>query len=364
MKTMKKWKFFASLLKERDWLEDMARQGWILKDMTFGMLYHFEEIEPAEMVYEIDRFSIQGKPTKEKLLGRKTALDIAEQAGWKVITHDESMNYYFVKEKAGDESDEFYDDEELRKLRAEKFGKQYGQDMIFTQLKSSLIFTICFIFYFLVMTVLGKSFTGLAWIYILYMLMEIGYSVWMLNVSRMWFDELCLSREEWENRKCFGEKKKFKKTADLLSYLHKKADEGLMLTQYDRGTYLFAKTEGAYQYEIDTVQALKKRMKAQGEAFKNEEKDWIDRKLKWYEMSVAQAQKKGFELVTVIEGDTIVYRRALKEGEEGVYLNPGHNEAMGWTQRLLQVSGVLLVLIIIAFAVGFGFGSFMARIGL
>lgn len=357
---MKKWKFFVSLLKERDWLEEMARQGWLLKDITLGMHYEFEQIEPAEMVYEIERFSLQGKPTKEKIFARKTALDIAEQAGWKVITHDESMNYYFVKEKAGDESDEFYDDEELRRARAEKFGKQYGQDLMGVQLKSMLAFTICFLLYFAIMSILGQSFAGLAWLYIVYMVIDIAYSLWVIKVSNLWRDELCLSREEWEHRKRFGEQKKFKKTGELLSYLQEKAGNGLVLTQYDKGIYLFEETDKTYQYEIDTMKALKSRCKAQGEAFKNEEKDWTDRRLKWYEQSMAEAQRNGFELVTIVEGDTIVYRRALEEGEEPVYMNPGHNEAMGWTQRLLLISGTFLVLMIVAFGVGFVVGTVFA----
>ncbi len=361
---MKKWKFFSSILKERDWLEEMARQGWLLKDMTLGIRYEFEEIQPAEKVYEIEKFSVQGKPTKEKIFARKNALDIAKQAGWQVITHDEAMNYYFVKDKAGDESDEFYDDEEMRRARAEKFRDELGQNMIFSKLKSMLAFTICFLFYFAIISILGKSFTGLARVYIVFMLIETAYCVYALKLSKGWYDELCLSREEWEYRKRFGEQKKFKKTAELLSYLQDKADKGLMLTQYDKETYLFEETAQKYQYEIDTLKALKSRMKSQGEKFKNEEKDWSDRRLKWYEQSMAEAQSKGFELVTIVEGDTIVYKRLLKAGEEPVYLNPGHNESMGWTQRLLLISGAFLVLMIVAFLVGFIAGSFVVGIGL
>lgn len=361
---MKKWKYFSSILKERDWLEEMARQGFLLKDMILGMRYEFEEIEPAEKVYEIEKFSVQGKPTKEKIFARKTALDIAKQAGWKVITHDEAMNYYFVKDRAGDESDEFYDDEELRRARAEKFRDEFGQNMMLSELKSMLVFTICFLIYFAIISMLGKNFTGLAWLYIGFMLINIAYCVYALKLSKSWYDELCLSREEWEYRKRFGEKKKFKKTAELLSYLQKKAEEGLILTQYDKETYLFEETAQTYQYEIDTLKALKNRMKSQGEAFKNEEKDWSDRRLKWYEQSMAEAQKEGFELVTIVEGDTIVYRRMLQEGEEPVYLNPGHNEPMGWSQRVLLYSGGFLAVMVVVFVISFLAGLYFARIGL
>ena len=50
---MKKFKLFLSLFKERDWLEEMATKGWLLKDMTLGMIYHFEKIEPSAPTWYI-----------------------------------------------------------------------------------------------------------------------------------------------------------------------------------------------------------------------------------------------------------------------------------------------------------------------
>ena len=118
---MKKIKFFASLLKERDWLEEMATQGWLLTDMTLGIIYNFKEIPPCEKVYEIERFAVSPHSTIADLTARTNAISLAKEFGWEVATHDEDMNYYFVKDKAGDESDEFYDNEETRKERAERY---------------------------------------------------------------------------------------------------------------------------------------------------------------------------------------------------------------------------------------------------
>ena len=359
---MKKWKFFASLLKERDWLEEMARQGWLLKDMTLGMLYHFDKIEPAEKVYEIERFTMQGKPTKEKLTARKTALDIVEQAGWDVVTHDETMNYYFVKDKAGDESDEFYDDAGLRRERAEKFRKEYCYDMIIVQLGSMLFLAVAFIFNYIIESLHGDSFAWLSWMYIIFTIVDISYCIWMMCLAQQWYDELCLSREEWEHRKRFGEKKKFKKISNLLEYLADKAAQGQMLTDYDKGTYLFAETDVTYQYEIDTKRALKKRMEAQGEKYHNEEKDWTMIGLKWYEMSIAEAQKNGLEFVTVIDSNTLVYRRVCQGEEKSICLNPGYDESLGWKQKLLQMIGLFLLLMVIAYIVGYVIGSVLAAV--
>ena len=89
---MKKTKFFLSVLKERDWLEEMAAKGYILKNITMGMCYDFEETEPCEKVYEIERFAVgmSGEADKEELTAKRNALDIAGQMGWQPVAHDES----------------------------------------------------------------------------------------------------------------------------------------------------------------------------------------------------------------------------------------------------------------------------------
>lgn len=359
---MKKLKFFMSLLKERDWLEEMATKGWLLKDMTLGVLYHFEEIEPTEKVYEIERFTVLGKPKKEMLTARKTALDIAKQAGWEVVTHDESMNYYFVKDKEGDESDEFYDDDELRRERAEKFRSGYCQEALLIQLKTIFFVTLFFLFYYTVVSFVGKGIAPIAWIYIIFILLDIPYAIMLLICGQRWYEELCLSREEWEHKKCFGVKKKFKKTGKLLEYLNEQAKQGLILSDHKDGTYLFEETSGLYQYEIDTKQALKKRLKAQGKKYQDEKKDWTMQGLKWYEMSVADAQSRGFELVCVVNPDTLVYKRASSEGEEAVLLNPNYDEYMGWNQKFFNKGWIWLGIIIICFFIGYFMGRIAAGI--
>lgn len=336
---MKKVKFFLSLFKERDWLEEMATKGWLLKDMTLGVIYHFEEIEPTEKVYEIDRFTVLRKPKKNMLLARKTALDIASQSGWDVVTHDEDMNYYFVKDKAGDESDEFYDDAELRRERAEKYRRHLTYDVIIELLGVVLFVSAVYLLGFGLLDFLGKSteaIHGLAWVYLVCVSLLGGFSFFALWYADWIYEELCLSREEWEQRKRLGEKGKFSKTQNLLSFLREKNAQGLALTDYSDGKYLFEETDKNFQYEIDTKQALKKRLKAQGKKYRMERKDWNLQSFQWYEMSIAEAQSKGLELVCIIDGETLVYKRSCEiEGKELV-LNSDYNEAMGWKQRFLS----------------------------
>lgn len=106
----------------------MAAQGWLLTDITLGILYHFKKTEPCEKVFDIDRFAISAHPSIQELNARKIATDVAGQSGWEIVTHDEEMNYYFVKDKAGDETDEFYDEESFRRERAERYRKHYSYE--------------------------------------------------------------------------------------------------------------------------------------------------------------------------------------------------------------------------------------------
>ena len=350
---MKKCKFFMSLLKERDWLEDMARQGWLLKDMTLGILYHFEEIEPAEKVYEIDRFTVLRRPKKQMLTARKTALDIAKQVGWEVVTHDEDMNYYFVKDKAGDESDEFYDDEELRRERAEKYRRHFGYDVVRELIMTLLIIAIIFTCGMTMLEVAGENLDGFSWPCVISTLGIVAVILILLDYAQKLYEELCMSREEWEHRKRFGEKRKFRKTQEVLSYLQNKNEQGLTLIDYKNGTYLFDETTTSYQYEIDTKQALKKRLRAQGKKYRWERKDWNLQSFQWYEMSITEAQSQGLELVSVIDAEILVYKREKQDNIQQTLLNSDYNEAMGWMQKFLDKGWVTAVLMGIGFVIGF-----------
>ena len=55
---MKKLKWMESYQQERLWLEEMARKGWFLENITFGCLFTFVKGDPKHMLYAIDRFSI------------------------------------------------------------------------------------------------------------------------------------------------------------------------------------------------------------------------------------------------------------------------------------------------------------------
>lgn len=363
--TMKKWKFFNSVLKERDWLEEMAEKGWLLTDMTFGMCYHFKETEPTQKVYEIERFTVSGCPGKQELTARRAAIDIAKQYGWEVVTHDEDMNYYFVKDKAGDESDEFYDDEALRRERAEKFRKRYAFEETSLLLGMLLGLSVVYVLLFLFVGKESSSLIPLMWIYIVAAIIIVAISFWLMCAGQQIYEELSLSREQWENRKKYCEKKTFRTAGQLLSYLKEKNEHGLVLADYEKGCYLFEESDRSYQYEVDTKNAVKKRLKEQGKKYKREKKDWYGQSVQWHEMSIAEAEKAGLELTAVIDGELLVYRRECSEknpdGAECCFHTAENMRLSEKGRDFVLVCGVVLV---IAFVAGFFAGFVKTSLGL
>lgn len=349
---MKKWKFFLSFLKERDWLEEMATQGWILKDMTLGMLYHFEKAEPCQKVFEIERFAVSNQATVQELNARKFAVDVATQSGWEVVTHDEEMNYYFMKDKAGDETDEFYDDEESRRVRAERYRKHYSYENPVMLLKMWLAVSCFCIPIMLMLGIDDVNNIYFMWCYIICSFTEVLCAVLSIIWGQHMYSELSLSREEWENRKRHSVKKQFHKVQQLRSFLQEQSEFGLSLTGYENGKYLFEEDECRYNYFIDTKACLKKRLKEQGLRYKDDSKDWSLQGLKWYEMSIADAAQYGLKPVGVINKAILIYKRPYSDAdlpwENG-------NENIG-RLKLALVADIVLVC---AFVIGFVVGLFM-----
>jgi hypothetical protein len=306
-----KWKTFFSILKERDWLEEMAEKGWLLEKIDIGMRYHFKKIEPAKKVYEIENFPIpvNGNATKQEMMSRKTAFDIAKQTGWEIVAQDESMNYYFAKDKAGDESDEFYDDDESRRQRAEKFRRRYTFEyphMILSLLALISVIYVCLFF------ILRNDKSALVlWmgVYIVVAIFEVTCALLLMVVGEHMYNELVMSREQWENRKNYSYKGTFYKVNKLLVLLQKKDDKGLSLVACEGNTYLFEKCNKQYIYYADTKKALKRRMKKSGRKVKEEKKDWERQSLWWYEMSIEEAKEHGLEVVCAVENGTLIYRK-------------------------------------------------------
>lgn len=302
---MKKIKFFLSLLKERDWLEEMAAQGWLLTNITGGIVYTFKQVEPCEKVYEIERFAITAHPTVAELTARTRAFDITSQFGWEQITHDEDMNHYFVKDKAGDESDEFYDDEESRRERAERYRKHLCVEQPQILILDTLICSVLFFFLSLIKYTPPFMFPFFTVFVTIELACILASMVWGQRI----YTELSMSREEWELYKKHTEKKKFSKVSQLLAFLQEKDASGLTLKTQENHRYQFEPSSRRYDYYIDTKVCLKQRIKAEGQRFQSDKKDLMTQGLKWYEMSIAHAARYGFTPVAVLDKNVLVYKR-------------------------------------------------------
>lgn len=93
MKTVRKLFFAWNEEKERAFLEDMARKGYRLSAIGFGK-YIFEEIEPADIVYQFDFKGMDYNDIEEYLQYYK-------DAGWTCIQSYGGW-YYFWQEKNDD----------------------------------------------------------------------------------------------------------------------------------------------------------------------------------------------------------------------------------------------------------------------
>lgn len=332
---MKKIKFFTSLYRERDWLEEMAMQGFFLADVSMGFLYHFEKGEPAEKVYEIERFSISSQPQVAELDARITAIERATQAGWQVVTHDEDMNYYFVKDKAGDETDEFYD-ETARIHRAERLHKRYSNEAPLGLLVEWLVISVfCMLILLLMLPILKDIDPAVpvifGLIYVVTTITEIGSAFFNLTWGHRAHDELRLSRKEWEHRKKYSFRKRFSKIHQLQSFLKEQSDAGFALTGIENGKYLFAEDSEKYDYFVETKACLKKRLVHQDIPINSPY-------LKWYETSMADAAVYDLKPLGIVMKNAIIYRRPHSDKPL-----PPENENSSLNRQTRSLVGVALI---------------------
>lgn len=105
---MKKWKFFLDLDKEEKWLNEMAKQGWILARKS--LRYKFERGE--EKLIKIDYRTFKSKKDLEDYLL------LFEDSGWTHLAGDKSSGrQYFMKEDSNANDDIFSD----QRSKAERY---------------------------------------------------------------------------------------------------------------------------------------------------------------------------------------------------------------------------------------------------
>lgn len=309
----KKLKLFVSLQKERLWLEAMAKDGWFLDNITMGIFYTFQKGEPKNMMYEADRFNLPKKPTLEEIRHKEFFMDMADALGWKEVTHDESMTYYFCKEYKEGDINELYNDEESRRQRGRKFSTYYykkAQELVFWT-------TFVIIVEFLVM-LLNHAVPKLELLLDWYQYFALAYAVICNSVALLYWklakkteDELALSREEWEkkqtNTRC---KKRLIFTIRSLSrFLREQEKQGWILTDASAIKYYFTKKEDKHQiYTMDSKWLTNKRRKEKEQEVFKDSKDWEGMNNDWQVQSLKDAEEKGWQFVCALENRAVIYR--------------------------------------------------------
>lgn len=74
--------------KEQAWLEEKAKEGWLLERSFFNN--HFVKAEPQEMVYRVDYFSL----TSEKK--EKEYVALFEESGWEFVQNSFGWHYFRI----------------------------------------------------------------------------------------------------------------------------------------------------------------------------------------------------------------------------------------------------------------------------
>lgn len=307
---IKKTRWLMSMQKECEWLEEMAAKGYFLTNITMGIHYTFEKGEPKRMCYDVDRFSLSAKPTLEEIRHKEMFLEMAEQMGWKEITHDESQNYYFAKEYVEGEINELHNDKESRVYRARKFGNFYREQTKSVLTWAFVIVVMDLIFHLIGILLKENPVKWFDWFTLFYVAGMLGFYFYGMRISNQLEKELSVTREEWKQmmdpKRNRTERKFILTMKGLNRYLNKKLQQGWLLTGVTPLSYTFVKTDAEpLIYTVDTKNMTNKRWKEKKHF--SDSKDWLGVNADWQAQSVADAEEKGWKFVCALENRSIVY---------------------------------------------------------
>lgn len=352
-KTMTKIKFIVSFREEKRWLEEMAEKGWFFKNITWaGIRYTFEKGEPRKMVYEIDRFDLQSSPTLSEIQQKKEFLSLAEELGWREVTHDVDMNYYFEKEYEENGINELYNDDEMRKIHANKF-----YDHLMAQSKQLDLLALFISVWFGILALIEKDITTLIFPFA-YVLFVIAYHTLMGHLASLIRRDLSLSFEEWmENRqkeeKCRVVFRIFFSSRRLEKYLARESAKGWHIHKITPFRYYFEKGEPqSFHYCIDSRASVNARLKKKHEDTFQDGKDIMLQNNDWQYQSVDDAAEKGWHYLCASSSLLILYTRTSE---------PSQTEVLP-TRRLCLHPWLTLYGII--FVVGFITGFLISFLGI
>lgn len=110
MKQQKKeFKFFtiADYEKEQDYLREMHNHGWKFKKVSGLCMYHFEECEPMDVIYQLD-YNQEGIAHKEEYI------QMFEDCGWEYMQDYVGFSYFRKPVGIMNEDESIFCDDESR----------------------------------------------------------------------------------------------------------------------------------------------------------------------------------------------------------------------------------------------------------
>lgn len=357
----RKLKLFLSLQKERLWLESMAKDGWFLENITLGIFYTFKKDEPKNMMYEVDRFNLPKKPTLEEIRHKEFFMDMAKELGWKEVTHDEALTYYFCKEYKEGDINELYNDEESRRQRGKKFTSFYykkAQESVFWA-------TIVVVVQLLIMvldTALPRLKVLLDWysyFVLAYVVICNSLALFYWKFGRKTEKELSMSREEWQKRQDSTKYKKEKKLIftirGLSRFLREQEKQGWILTDASATKYYFVRKENTHQiYTMDSKWLTNKRRRERRQEVFKDSKDWEGMNNDWQVQSLKDAEEKGWQFVCALENRAVIYRG--NEEKVQALNDPKYDNSLRGVSLIGVYGLILLISGLIGGILGFALG--------
>lgn len=352
----KMWKFFISYHREIRWLEQMAEEGWFLKNISFGVRYTFTKGEPKHMIYDVDRFNLPAKPTLEEIRHKEVFMEMAQQMGWQEVTHSEDLTYYFSKEYVEGDINELHNDPESRRYRAEKF-RQFASEQAVRLLWMILLVCVADIIFLWLQTADGENFLSwFDWFTAIYSALVSAGVLFLWRLGIRYARELSMTRAEWENSIDSHTHKKVYRLIltirGLDRFLEKQQQEGWILKDMTPISYSFEKSGAMQQvYTMDTKWLIAKRRKEKRQF--SDRKDWLGLNNDWEIESVREAEQKGWTYVCALENRSIIYRGDKNQ------IQPLNSEKSDKSLRFVSLLGEFGVVLIVSAIIG-GICGFLA----
>ena len=127
---MKKFRMFMDIQKEEDWLNDMARKGWLCKRVNSMGIYHFEKVQAADQIIRLDYQTFKSKEAKNRYI------ELYEEYGWTHLGGRET--HYWLKPADG--MDELFSDDASQKAYLRRLLEYYGTLALFFFIMTMVLF--------------------------------------------------------------------------------------------------------------------------------------------------------------------------------------------------------------------------------